>query len=254
MTNDTNQMTELFNKVNSTNDQSVEKNTLNDNGETIYIGEGKKYNSIDEADKAFGHLNSHLEKVEQENAQLREIANKAKTVDEVLEAMKHQNTNNSNTEVLDDNQMTTDDNRQSFDKDAIVNEAVERMNKMKQQEIELANSQKVVDDLTKQYGSRAADVYKTKAEELGIDLDSLARKSPKAVLEYFKQPTNTVNASSVNTGSINTASFNNNAPEYGTFEYWNDMQKQGKITRDEKFKRQHESLEAMGPDAFYGHK
>lgn len=52
--------------------------------------------------------------------------------------------------------------------------------------------------------------------------------------------------------SVNTASLNKGQPDHGTYDYWEGLYKAGKVSREEKFKQQHISLNSMGAAAFYG--
>lgn len=239
----------IFDKV---DDQSTTKqepstdNTAVD--QTVYIGEGKKYSSVTEADKAFGHLNQHVETLEQENARLREEAARAKSIDEVLEAMKHQKETST---VQGNNSPTSEGNHQGLSEDAISEVVKKQIEGYKQLEIAEQNAKKVRDSLVEKYGEKAAEVYKQKADELGVDLDQLAYTSPKAVLAYFDQAQRLAPTGGERS-SYNTATLNSNQAKHGTHDYWNQMEREGKISREEKFRRQHESLAAMGEAAYFG--
>lgn len=238
----------LFDNV-SADDQSGQntENQNTDGDQTVYIGEGKKYSSVTDADNAFGHLNQHVDTLEKENADLRAQAEKAKGIDEVLEAMKHQSQDFS---VQGNNSQTSESNHQGLDEDAIAKVVENRLTEMKQSEVSEANGKQVIDALTEKYGDKAADMYKSKAQELGVNLDDLSRVSPKAVLAYFNQNVQS-RTSSAEASSYNTTTLNSNQPKHGTHDYWNELQKSGSITREEKFRRQHESLSSLGEDAYW---
>lgn len=221
--------------------------TTDQTSDTMFIGEGKKYASISDADKAIAFKDDHISKVEIENAELREKVASASTVDDVIESIKNQNLER------DTFDKTRQENHQSLDVDAIVAKAVhEQLNQAETTRTAASNSQEVFKVLTDQYGDKGLEVYQSKAKELGIDLDSLSQVSPKAVLEFFKTPTTTqVQSGSYTSSSVNTANLNKGQPAQGTVDYWDSLHSQGKITREEKFKQQHKSLEAMGAANFY---
>jgi hypothetical protein len=231
----TNGTTNLFDQVTSTDQVQKETQT--------YIGEGKKYANVEEADKAFGHLNKHVTTLEEENAALRAQAEKASTIDEVLTAMKQKHI-----EVQESTEPTISRNHQELDVNAIVEQAVNKMSVMEHEKKELANAQEVVTKLTSKYGEKAGDIYTAKAQELGVDLDSLASQSPKAVLAYFEDSVAPTKKAEV--GTINTASLNDSQAQYGTYEYWNKLEKEGKISKDKKLQMQHKSLQELGPEEF----
>lgn len=210
--------------------------------QTAYIGEGKKYKTVEEADKAFYHLNSHVAKIEQENREMREKLNKAKTVEEVLETIKQQSTQARMSQQ--EPQTNSDAGRPEVDFDAVIEG---KLSAWEQQRKEQENASTVRKALIDQFGEKAQEVFKAKSQELGIDLNQLATISPKAVLEYFpKQQAPKADL----TGTINTSYYDNNQPKIGTKAYWNQQYKEGKINREEKFRREHESLEKLGWEAF----
>jgi hypothetical protein len=230
------------------NTQTGSEQTTNPQSDTMFIGEGKKYSSVNDADKALAFKDDHISKIEQENAALREQAASAKTIDDVVESIKNQ------TLERDTFDKTRQDDHQSVDMDALVAKTVEeKLAKAEQMRTASTNSQKVFDSLSKKYGEKAGEMYSNKAKELGIDLDDLARRSPTAVMEFFKDSSASPSATSdsYSSSSINTASLNSNQPRLGTVDYWDNLHSQGKISREEKFRQQHKSLEKMGAAAFY---
>lgn len=229
----------------SSDDQSGQA-TGTENDTMLYIGEGKKYSTEFEADKALAFQQDHISNIEAENAVLREQAGKAATIDEVLESIRSQaGTTHTSTTT------GTSEHQDNVDIDALVAAAVDsRLTASQAQTESDANAQTVVDELSTRYGSRAKDVYIAKAEELGVNLDDLSRVSPKAVLEYFKESKPTVG--SYMSGTQNTSHLNSGNSDHGTYEYWNKQMKAGTITRDKCFAEQHKSIQAMGAAKFYG--
>ena len=241
-------MTTLSEKFANQTDQSVDTQTQTDEDQTglMFIGEGKKYANEAEADKAIAFKEDHISKIELENAGLRADAAKAKTIDDVLNRIQDQQT-----QVQDSFTATGNDDHQNQDIDALVAKALdERLTAHSAQATAEKNSQMVVDELSKRYGEKAGEMYEMKAQELDLDLDSLAAASPKAVLEFFKEPNRTVG--SYMEGTTNTYQLSSQDSNYGTYDYWNKQLKSGKMKRDKVFAEQHKSLQAMGPDKFYG--
>lgn len=229
-------LSEMFTQ---SDDQSTEDT------EPMFIGEGKKYQDVKSADKALAFQDDHISKIEQENAAMRTKLEVAKNVDDILESIQNQQT------VLDTTPQTMEENHQNVDMDALVAKAVtEKMAAAEKNQAELTNSQSVVSELEKKFGGNAQAIYLAKSKELGVDLDSLSKQSPAAVLEFFKDSKSN-NDTSYMSSSVNTASLNSGNPDHGTLSYWEGLQKQGKISREEKFKQQHIWLEKLGPAAFY---
>lgn len=229
----------------ATSDQDTGTTTDDDQG-LLFIGEGKKYANQEEADKAIGFKEEHITRIEQENAELRDKVQKSATLDDVLDSIQNQRT------VEDQSSQTDGNDHQNTDIDALVARALdEKLVQHDTQKKAEANSQLVVDTLTKQYGEKAGEMYDMKAQELGVNLDDLAATSPKAVLEFFKEaPRPTVG--SYTGGTVNTSHLNQGGTEHGTYEYWTKQIKAGTITRDKGFAAQHKSLQAMGAAKFYG--
>lgn len=219
-------------------DQVVDTNTTP--AQTVYIGDGKKYKTVEDADKAFGHLNSHVAKIEQENREMREKLAKAKTVEEVLDTIKQQSTQTS---YGTDYQTGSAAQAKEIDLDAVI---ADKLSSWEVQQLHKQNAQTVNRALIERFGSKAQEMFEAKKQELGIDLDALAVQSPKAVLEFFPKQT----PQTAEPGTINTSYVDNNQPKIGTKSYWNQMFKDKKISREQKYLREHESLEKLGWEAF----
>ena len=138
------------------------------------------------------------------------------------------------TQVKDEGTQTETTSHQTQDIDALVAKALdEKLNAHSAKSQADANSQTVVDELTKRYGEKAGEMYQMKAQELNLDLDSLAASSPKAVLEFFREPNRTVG--SYMGGGQNTSQLSSQDTQHGTYDYWNKQLKAGKMSREKVF-------------------
>lgn len=241
------QISDMF--ANQQTDQSKLEGTGNDEG-LMFIGEGKKYANEEEADKAIAFKEDHISKIETENARLRELADKAKTIDDVLNRIQDQRTESKESYTQTENK----DQTQQLDIDALVAQALDAKLDLREQESsQRTNSKSVFDELTSKYGERAGEVYAAKGQQLGIDLDNLSATSPKAVLEFFKEPASRTVGSYMGGNTQNTASLTNSTSSaHGTYEYWNKQLRSGKLSREKCFQEQHKSLQALGAAKFYG--
>lgn len=229
-------------KQSKADDKSAENTDANQDQGTMFIGEGKKYSSVEDADKALAFKDDHISRIEVENAKLRDNVLAADKIDEVLQSIKAQQT------VQESSSETSEGNHQGVDIDALVEAAInEKLTASDQARTSKSNEQEVVTELVKRYGANAEAVYEAKSKELGVDLNSLASQSPKVVLELFKDSKST----STQTSTINSTSLGSGV-KAETYEFLTALMKSGKITREQCFKRQHASLEAMGPTNFYG--
>lgn len=162
---------ELFNE---SADQQSNAPKPNDQSNLFHVGEGKKYGTIEDLDKAYGHANEHIGQLEKELAALKaekeDREGKDDTVDKILAHLK---------------QNQTDQSAQKPDEKP-VEEIVEALLRQREQEsAQKSNASKVRDALTAKYGEKAGEVYKAKAKELGVDLDQLTAQSADAVIALF---------------------------------------------------------------------
>ena len=70
-------------------------------------------------------------------------------------------------------------------------------------------------------------------------------------MTFFEEKEQIKANKSAEIGTINTANLTSSQAEYGTHEYWNKLERDGKITREQKFRKQHESLQELGTDKYY---
>lgn len=83
--------TEGNNPQATTDNQSMADQSSQEDYLSLYVGEGKKYSTVEEAAKALAkkaiNADKHIEKIQQENEQLRQEQLKAKSVDDILAAL-----------------------------------------------------------------------------------------------------------------------------------------------------------------------
>lgn len=215
---------ELFNS----DDPQKQEPKPNDQPSLFHVGEGKKYSSIEDLDKAYGHANEHIGQLEKEleelKAKVQESEGKDDTVEKILAHLK---------------QAKAPEDQQGKADEKPVEEIVEALLKQREQEsVQKTNASKVREALTAKYGDKAGEVYKAKAKELGVDLDQLTAQSADAVIALFgvdapkKQSGDYVPRSNVDTS---------------TFQHKQDdplrkLYEDKKISRDEYFRRQWKDL------------
>ncbi len=164
-----------------------------------FVGEGKKYASVEAALKSVPHAQSHIQKLEQELAQSKAELEKRKAAEELLEDIKKGITQPGDTPPKVD--LSQD----------VVSEIVKKViQKEKVEEIALSNQQSVVSSFTQAFGENAEAKFVEIAKENGLSIEQfnqLAATSPEAVLKLagLKKQTQPVGYS---TGSINTQAIN----------------------------------------------
>lgn len=219
----------LFNNDNNApaTDPNAGDNNANatDQPSLVHVGEGKKYSAIDELDKAYGHANEHIGKIETENEELRkkleELTQKTSAVDKVLEALGHK-------EAEPEPQDKPAEEQPSIE-DVVARMLAEREAAANAQ----SNDEKVRAALTAKYGDKAAEMYAAKGKELNVNLDDLTKQSPEAVLALFGTAPATPAPAPAST--TNTSNFHNNQTDASSPE---ERHKRGEISREEKFRLQ----------------
>lgn len=157
----------------------------------------QKYSSIEEAFKGFTAAQNHISKLEQETAELREKANSAKAVEDVLAAIE---TKGSGTQ-----EQAPAFDIESLDIDSKIQQAIHSKVEADKQE---SNINTVITKAREAFGDKTAEVMTNKAEELGMSQDavnSLARKSPAAAIKLLGLDTKSDTTPKVI--GINTESF-----------------------------------------------
>lgn len=149
------------------------------------VGEGKKYATAAELAKGMLHGQVHIGKIEQENSDMRDTANKAKGVDEILAALKGQQQQPSGDIQQQADQQAS--GPEDLGVEALIAKAFADRDSASQLGQEASNRQSVIDSLAQTYGAQASQVYAAVGQDLGLNLDDLAAKSPNAVLKLVAQ-------------------------------------------------------------------
>lgn len=207
-------MTELFNEevVDQTPQEVVEQKPIEPTipQELVeFVGEGKKYKSLEEVYKAFPHSQSHISKLESELAQLREELSKRKTAEDLLKEIESRGFSANTPDHLDDSQNQTGSVAPSVDIEKVV-ESI--LTKKSVEATQQANASSVVEAFKSNFGEKAKEVYTKLAESNGLpvsELDRMAKLSPQLVLNLAgikpKSPTQSGKVG----GDVNTVFSNN---------------------------------------------
>ncbi len=215
------------------------------------VGEGKKYATAAELAKGMLHGQVHIGKIEQENSDMRDTANKAKGVDEILAALKGQQ--QQPTEDIQHHADPQGGGSEQLGVEDLIAKAFANRDAASQLGQEASNRQAVIDSLAQTYGAQASQVYAAVGQDLGLNLDDLAAKSPNAVLKLVAQARP---AQAADTGlpvgsqhgpvGTNTSGTLNKAAI-------NKMYAEGKIkSLEAKHQLENQQLTALGDKLFYG--
>jgi len=163
-----------------------------------FVGEGKKYKSVDDALRSVPHSQKHIATLEEELQLARKELETRRTTEEILDQIKSGITPNETPQgsVLDKNTLA-----------ALVQQQLYQYDSIKAQKV---NTDKVVSTFSSKYGEKAEEMYKKIAEESGLSIDSLNKlssSSPNAVfklagLEVTKSTSSGVQHSTVNTEAL----------------------------------------------------
>ena len=164
-----------------------------------WVGEGKKYSSVDEVYKAFPHAQQHIDTLSAKVASLEEEVNKRKSAEEILNEIRSRETaqQKPTSQGVEVNQ-------------AVLSEVVSR--ELAAQEAKRsaqANIQVFKQAFEATWGDKAEEQYTKLSQETGFSFDELnamAAKSPTAILklagvEAKKVPSVNI-GSSVNTQAL----------------------------------------------------
>lgn len=140
-----------------------------------FIGEGKKYSSVEEALKSVPHAQKHIQTLESELAQLKEEVSKRKTTEQLLDEVKS---------GLLQGEATTP--TVGLDKDELARVVNQTLEMRESQRTAKQNADSVVAKFKDKFGDSAEQAYITLASESGLSvaqLNDLAARSPNAVLK-----------------------------------------------------------------------
>jgi hypothetical protein len=139
-----------------------------------FVGEGKKYQSVEDALSSVPHAQKHIQTLESELAEVKEELVKRKTTEELLEAIQSGVVPQDTTEPV---QYTQDNLEQ------LVNQALENRDVQKTAH---HNAKSVSAQFIEKYAEKAEEVYNSIAKENGMtveQLNGLSASSPDAVLK-----------------------------------------------------------------------
>lgn len=174
-----------------------------------YVGDGKKYKTLQDALKSIPHAQTHIQKLEQELESAKSEAARAKAMEELLEEIKKQGGNPTEPTTPQVATPVTP----PVDIDKKVEEALARKEAAR---IAEANRLAVKAAFEQKYGSESEAYYIKLAEENGMPLatmNQLALTSPDAVLKlaglkrnqnFVPKPTSSVNTAALQNNNNNT--------------------------------------------------
>ena len=160
-----------------------------------FVGEGKKYQSPEDALRSVPHAQKHIETLESELAQVKEELTKRKTAQELLDEIK------SGAQRIENTTPSAEVNQDTLEQ--LVSSTIERREQASKAK---SNASEVASKFTQKYGETAQSAYNQIAKEAGLSvqqLNNLAATSPNAVLKLAGL-NGAVTTTTTSKGSINT--------------------------------------------------
>lgn len=214
------------------------------------VGEGKKYATTEDMAKGMAYGQQHITILEQENSSLRDSAIKAKGVDDILKAMKGQQ--NGNLDVDQNHDDNHDDGSKPPDVQALIDATLAKRDAGVLADKEEANKKDVVRQLSEKYGpAKASEIYNKVGDDLGINLDDLAAKSPDAVMKLVADARPVHATDSGLPPSSHHAPLNMGNQGILNKEAIDKMYTAGQIKLHEKHQLENQMLTELGPDEFW---
>ena len=157
-------------------EQSTEQSTeTTGDFQSKYVGEGKKYATLDEALKATEFAQNHIAKLETENEQLRQIEQRENAVADILAQIEANKTNG--------NVAAT-----GVDLSEVEKILDSKLDAREQQSVMTSNIKSVDAKMKSMFGDKAKDEMIAKGRELGLSIEQMqntASKSPNAFMAWF---------------------------------------------------------------------
>ena len=160
-----------------------------------FVGEGKKYQSPEDALRSVPHAQKHIETLEFELAEVREELTRRKTTQELLDEIK------SGAQRVENTTPSAEVNQDTLEQ--LVSSTIERREQASKAK---SNASEVASKFTQKYGETAQSAYNQIAKEAGLSvqqLNNLAATSPNAVLKLAGL-NGAVTTTTTSKGSINT--------------------------------------------------
>jgi len=164
-----------------------------------FVGDGKKYNSVEDALKSVPHAQKHIQTLESELAAAREELAKRRTTEELLD------------EIKSGIQPQATPAGTEFDQDKLLQLVDQTLEVKERQKTAKSNADTVASKFTEKYGSKAEEVYNSIARESGLtvqQLNNLAASSPKIVLKLAGLEGTSAPVAGKPTSSVNTEALN----------------------------------------------
>lgn len=138
-----------------------------------FVGEGKKYKSVEDALRSIPHAQQHINNLEKEKQEMREDLEKRLNAEETLKKILERQEGSDSADTPSD----------ELTPDVVKNLAKSAYEELTQEELQKKNITSVDSTLREKWGDKAGEQLKAKADELGVSLEFMqqtAAHSPQA--------------------------------------------------------------------------
>jgi multidrug efflux pump subunit AcrB len=210
-------------------DQTLFEETPREPSLEDFVGEGKKYATLEDAANALPHAQQFIDRLKAEKEEmlkdietLQEQARQGKTLEDVERSLSERLGTKATQDTPEESQTKPED-IEALLESRLGEKLPEYLKQYESSKTAEQNELEVSKALTDRYGDKAREALSKKAEELGIpmeDMRNLAKKSPKAVIDMFQSGQQTRATS----GSVNTEALGRTSRE-GTASYYTDLRR-----------------------------
>jgi len=147
------------------------------------VGEGKRYKTPDEIAKAKLHADTHIDRLEKENAELRAYTQQAKKLEDLIAKLE------ANPGASKEEQPVTPErpvSQATLTEADVLTMVDKHVTEKETKRTKLQNVEEAKKQLRQVYGDKYAEVLKSRSSELGITIErmtALAEESPSALLK-----------------------------------------------------------------------
>lgn len=169
------------------------------------VGPGKKYATVEKALEALAHAQNHIQTIESENGQLRSKVDGVVSKEELYNTVQ---------ELLKAERQTA--TPATVDEAAIAAMLDRRLTERELQATAKHNTEVVKKAMVDKFADKADEIYKARAQELGLslgELNAMIGKSPVAALKLLGLDEVKRGTPATTRGTLNTESFNANHNE-----------------------------------------
>lgn len=211
------------------------------------VGDEGKYKSPEELAKGYVNAEKFINQLKQENEDLRVKTQAAASVDDILARLKPEaddGKDKANQPPADTTPPEEGGKTLAEQVQAAVEATLAQRDQQAQEQTAQQNQAQVVQSLVAKYGDKASEVMEARSKELGMDLEELAGRSPKAVLDLMgvdKAPSNSATAPPM--GGDHRPG-NAQIPPEGTKAHTEYLYREGKISREKKYAMQRQYITA----------